>query len=65
MLWGFLIMSKVTIIIEAEEENEGGFGHTAILVKDDVVFIEELLDFYACAARAGGWTIIGIAEVKS
>ena len=48
-------MAKVTIYITPEEDNEGSYGHTIIMTKDNVVLLDDLVQFYEDAAKGAGW----------
>jgi len=53
-------MAKVTILIETEDENGGINGQTTMVVKEDVVLIEELASVFFYAAIGAGWVIDGV-----
>ena len=48
-------MAKVTILIEPEDEHEGDCGHKVFMEKHNVVFLDELVQFYSDAAKGSGW----------
>lgn len=53
-------MSKVTILIEPEDENGGIYGHTTVVMKGDVVTTEDLASVFLHAALGAGWLIDGV-----
>lgn len=50
-------MAKVTIIIEPEDAHEGTYGHTTVVMKEDVITTEDLECIFQSAAAGGGWLV--------
>lgn len=48
---------RVTIMFETDVE-EDGLDQTVMLSRDNVEFIQDLLDFYADASRSAGYTYV-------
>jgi hypothetical protein len=48
---------KVTVVIEPEEANEGDFGCTVTVSKENVVLLDQLMDVYLNAANGAGWYV--------
>jgi len=48
---------RVTIMFETDTE-EDGYDQTVMLSRDNVNFIQDLLDFYADASRSAGFTYV-------
>lgn len=48
---------KVTVIFQSDAE-EDGISDTVMYTRDDVEFIQDLLDVYAVAARAASFTYV-------
>ena len=56
-------MSKVTILIEPEEEHEGSYGHTTLVTKEGIVTLNQLVDLYTYATSGAGWYVDKIGAV--
>ena len=48
---------KVSVMIEPEEKNEGEYGATVAVIKENVVSLNQLVEVYLMAAKGAGWYV--------